>query len=220
METKQRILDCAMTELERSGAENFSLRAVGAAAGLTPMAVYRHYRDREALLVAVGEAGFAEWAQRIERIRVKPPIACCVHPVAPMSSSHSTLGEIRGLLRHPHQRRTALSGGFRRGPLAGHRQGRRTDRGGAAQRRARRRRSAGARHAVLAQVHGFVMLHRSGRFALARRPFLALIDRSIGRLLQASMSAMLRNWSGALSAVATGILFLLSRDTGPVRRSS
>src|SRR6185369_13555103 len=75
METKQRILDCAMTELERAGAEHFSLRAVGTAAGLTPMAVYRHYRDREALLAAVGEAAFAAWQDRIARIRAKLPLA-------------------------------------------------------------------------------------------------------------------------------------------------
>src|SRR4051812_1968886 len=74
METKQRILACAVSELERSGSENFSLRAVGIAAGLTPMAVYRHFSDRHALLTAVGDAAFAAWESRVGRINAARPV--------------------------------------------------------------------------------------------------------------------------------------------------
>jgi len=74
MDTKQAILTCAMAELERSGTEGFSLRAVGTAAGLTPMAVYRHFKDREALLTAVGAAAFAAWERRIAKIKTEDPM--------------------------------------------------------------------------------------------------------------------------------------------------
>jgi AcrR family transcriptional regulator len=69
MSAKQKILTCALEELERSGVEGFSLRAVGAAAGYTPMAIYRHYRNREELLAAVGEEAFAAWQRRVGAIR-------------------------------------------------------------------------------------------------------------------------------------------------------
>src|SRR5262245_59044292 len=74
MEAKQRILRCALDELQRSGVERVSLRAVGAAAGVTPMAVYRHYRDREALLAAVGEEAFSVWKARIGAIKAAQPL--------------------------------------------------------------------------------------------------------------------------------------------------
>mgnify|MGYP002335903115 CR=1 FL=1 len=60
MTTKTRLLDSALEELERAGLEGFSLRSVGAAAGVTPMAVYRHFKNRDDLLAAVGEEAFAD----------------------------------------------------------------------------------------------------------------------------------------------------------------
>src|SRR5690349_2001648 len=74
MDAKQRILRCALDELQSSGVEKFSLRAVGVAAGVTPMAVYRHYRDREALLAAAGEEAFSEWKARAGAIKATQPL--------------------------------------------------------------------------------------------------------------------------------------------------
>jgi len=187
METKQRILDCAMTELERSGAENFSLRAVGATAGLTPMAVYRHYRDREALLVAVGEAAFAEWARRIERIRAKTPIAwlrAAGRAYAGFALDAPAKFEACFVIRTSVERLYPADFAAGRSPVIA----KVVARIEAAQRSGDLGAGDALETAMLfwAQVHGFVMLHRSGRFALGRRPFLALIDRSINRLLQAS----------------------------------
>ena len=71
METRERIIRCAFAELEQSGVERFSLRSVGAAAGFSAMAVYRHFVSKEALLQALGEAAFETWADRIRSIRAK-----------------------------------------------------------------------------------------------------------------------------------------------------
>ena len=51
------ILDEAMAQVERDGANRLSLRAVAAALGLAPNALYRYYADRDALLAAVADEG-------------------------------------------------------------------------------------------------------------------------------------------------------------------
>lgn len=51
------ILDEAMVQVERVGAGRLSVRAVAAALGLAPNALYRYYADRDALLAAVAEEG-------------------------------------------------------------------------------------------------------------------------------------------------------------------
>jgi AcrR family transcriptional regulator len=68
MNTSERILQCALQELEARGLEGLSLRSVGVKAGVTPMAVYRHYADKADLLRALGEHAFAVWRRRIETI--------------------------------------------------------------------------------------------------------------------------------------------------------
>jgi AcrR family transcriptional regulator len=65
---------CAIAALERGGVADFSLRAVSAAAGITPMAVYRHFPNKEELLQAVGREAFAAWEQRAKAIRAAGPI--------------------------------------------------------------------------------------------------------------------------------------------------
>lgn len=58
MPTDKRILVAARRELERVGVEALSMRPVAKAVGITVMAIYRHYPDRQALLDAVAAEGF------------------------------------------------------------------------------------------------------------------------------------------------------------------
>jgi AcrR family transcriptional regulator len=51
--------------LDKEGAEAVTMRRVAKAVGITPMAIYRHYRDREALLNALADEGFQELASRL-----------------------------------------------------------------------------------------------------------------------------------------------------------
>ena len=46
-----------MAQVERGGANRLSVRAVAAALGLAPNALYRYYADRDALLAAVADEG-------------------------------------------------------------------------------------------------------------------------------------------------------------------
>lgn len=51
------ILNEAIRQLELVGGERLSIRAVAAALGLAPNALYRYYADRDALLAAVADEG-------------------------------------------------------------------------------------------------------------------------------------------------------------------
>lgn len=66
MTTKERILAIAISELEAKGLDGLSLRAVGQKAGITPMAVYRHFADKAALLQAVGAHALEMWQRRVQ----------------------------------------------------------------------------------------------------------------------------------------------------------
>lgn len=53
---REQLIQAAMTLLDQGG--EFSLRSAARAAGVSAMAPYRHFADREALLGAVAERGF------------------------------------------------------------------------------------------------------------------------------------------------------------------
>jgi AcrR family transcriptional regulator len=58
--TARRIAAAARRLLDRYGAEGVAMRRVAKAVGITPMAVYRHYPDRAALLNALANEGFEQ----------------------------------------------------------------------------------------------------------------------------------------------------------------
>jgi AcrR family transcriptional regulator len=66
--TADRLLTIAREIVVAEGADAVTIRRVATAAGLTPMAIYRHYANREALLQRVADDCFAEigarWATR------------------------------------------------------------------------------------------------------------------------------------------------------------
>ncbi|HVV25030.1 MAG TPA: TetR/AcrR family transcriptional regulator [Pseudonocardiaceae bacterium] len=68
MGTAERLASAALTILVDEGAQAVTMRRVADAAGVTTMATYRHYANRETLLRAVAGAAFAEvgavWARR------------------------------------------------------------------------------------------------------------------------------------------------------------
>jgi len=66
--TAQRIANTARRLLDRGGAEAVTMRRVASAVGITAMAVYRHYPDRDGLLNAVADRGFEELAAHLATI--------------------------------------------------------------------------------------------------------------------------------------------------------
>ena len=184
MLARQRILTCALGELQRSGVERFSLRAVGAAAGITPMAVYRHYRNREDLLTAAGEEAFAVWKARIGAITAAEPLdwlrqagrcyaefaldepaffdACFVlrtsverlYPADFIAGKSPVIALVVKRIEEAQAQGTLAPGDALEAAMS-----------------------------LWAQLHGLAMLHRSGRFAMKREDYLGLCARCIELVL-------------------------------------
>jgi AcrR family transcriptional regulator len=72
--TKDRILSAAKVVLEREGIDGLTVRKVAKQARLSPMALYRHFVDKDALLDALMEDGIAAWEKIVRGIRAPDPL--------------------------------------------------------------------------------------------------------------------------------------------------
>ncbi len=79
METKDQILEAARAAFDRGGIEAVSLRDVARAVGITPMAIYRHYANKQALIDALVLDALGEWSARAEAVPRGDPQAWLVH---------------------------------------------------------------------------------------------------------------------------------------------
>jgi AcrR family transcriptional regulator len=74
--TRQRILTVAHRALRKHGSAALSLRQVAGKVGVTPMAIYRHFKDKDDLLEALVADGFARWETYLaEAVRADAPWA-------------------------------------------------------------------------------------------------------------------------------------------------
>lgn len=186
MDTRQRLIACAFDELERNGIEGFSLRAVGSDAGLSAMAVYRHFKNKNELLRVVGEAAFDAWRTRIEAIKepeLQPWFRKVTRAYVEFALDEPARFDACFVLKTRVER--VYPQDFRAGksPVISLS----IKRVEAAQ-RAGELKAGDALEITLfiwAQLHGMVMLHRSGRFALERADFLALCKRFSAQALRA-----------------------------------
>ncbi len=62
MNTKEQIFAAARTAFDRDGLQGLSLRDIAREVGITPMAIYRHYKDRQALVDAIVLDALDEWS--------------------------------------------------------------------------------------------------------------------------------------------------------------
>ena len=69
--TKDRILSAAKAVLEGEGIDGLTIRRVAQRAELSPMALYRHFADKDALLNALMEDGLAAWEKMVRGIRAR-----------------------------------------------------------------------------------------------------------------------------------------------------
>lgn len=183
--TADRILRAARALFEGEGAGAVSMRRVAEAVGVTPMAIYRHFPNREALLKRISDDSFNEIAR---------------HWVA-LREDGDLVGRLMGIQRvyldyalaHPHLFDHAFSvprEDARRFPEDF---------------RARRSPTLNVVHDVVveaqqagvlrdgdpwdiamtlwAQSHGLVALYRAGRFSYDERRFRVFYEASLGRLL-------------------------------------
>jgi AcrR family transcriptional regulator len=57
---REALIEQAIASVNAVGADHVSLRAVAAAVGVSPSAAYHHFADKDALIEAVSQRGFAE----------------------------------------------------------------------------------------------------------------------------------------------------------------
>ncbi len=72
--SRDRIFAAAKVVLDREGIPGLTVRKVAQCARMSPMAMYRHFADKEALLNALMEDGLAAWEKRVRAIRAKDPM--------------------------------------------------------------------------------------------------------------------------------------------------
>lgn len=66
--TREKILAAARKAFDRKGLEGLSLREVAAKVGVTPMAIYRHFASKEALIDALVLDALDEWSARVQAL--------------------------------------------------------------------------------------------------------------------------------------------------------
>ena len=182
-ETARRIALAARRLLEEEGVGAVSMRRVARAVGVTPMAIYRHYQNRAALLDALAEEGFAELAASLRGRRLVGNAETQLLEVAEVFLDHALatprLFELMFLTPREGARRYPQDFKARRSPTATL----------AAEIVARGMANGAVRkddpwEIVLetgAMAHGLIMLYLAGRVDLAPEEFRALYLRAFRR---------------------------------------
>ena len=67
--TTQKIARAARRLLHKEGVDGVTMRRVASAVGITPMALYRHYPNRDGLLNALSDEGFVELAAKLAQLQ-------------------------------------------------------------------------------------------------------------------------------------------------------
>lgn len=74
METADEILKVARAAFDKRGLEGLSLRLIAKKVGITPMAIYRHYDNKQALIDALVLDALDEWAAIVAKVPPAPPL--------------------------------------------------------------------------------------------------------------------------------------------------
>jgi AcrR family transcriptional regulator len=184
MSTRRKLLDCAIDELEKVGVEAFSLRSVSAAAGITPMAVYRHFPNKQELLEAAGREAFEDWRRRVEGVRATDPVEWmrqAARLYMQFALDEPARFDACFVLRTGVERRYPRDFRAGKSPVVGMM----VERVTAAQAAGRLVAGDSLEIAMVfwCQLHGLAMLQRSGRMAMSRAAFLALAGRAVEHII-------------------------------------
>ena len=73
MTTKSDILAATWAAFDEAGQEGLSMRDVASRVGITPMAIYRHFANRQALIDALVSDAVADWRARVAAVPASTP---------------------------------------------------------------------------------------------------------------------------------------------------
>ena len=181
--TRERLLAAALELMEGpDGVEGVTMRAVAGAAGVTPMATYKHFRNRDALLHAVTAAEYPRIARYFARANARTGVP----------GMRGMLGYLNYALDHPQVFRFMYASHRADAFVFPHDLGEgksptfNTLLGNVAELMERRvLRSDDVAETALsiwAHAHGLITLYLSGRIAAPRATFQKLYMRSLDRL--------------------------------------
>ena len=183
--TSDRISQAALVILEAEGPDAVSMRRVADSVGITPMAIYHHFPNRDALLNTITNQEFATFLSYIERrpLRGSPEAQLISAMEAYIDYAFDrprifdyVFAEPRpGARRYPDDFRARRSPTLN--PIA--------DAVSAAMRAGLLRKDDVWEVALQfwAVTHGYVALYRAGRFNLPEKEFRALVRRALRRLI-------------------------------------
>lgn len=183
--TADKILRAALKLFERGGAEAVTMRRVADAVGITPMAIYRHFPNREALLKRLSDDSFQsiahEWAAHATHPDLLERLQALLTPYLDYALAHPHLFDHAFSLRRDDARRfpedfrarqsptltviaDAIDEGMRAGVL------RADDPWDVAM-------------TLWAHSHGLIALYRAGRFSYDEAQFRAFYLASLRRVI-------------------------------------
>jgi len=183
--TPEKILRAAHKLFDREGADAVSMRRVAEAVGITPMAIYRHFPNREALLKRLSDDSFNtvahEWEARATHPDVLKRLLALLEPYLDYALQHPHLFDHAFSTRRDDARRfpedfrarqsptlnvvaDAVAEGVRLGVL------KRDDPWDVAM-------------TLWAHSHGLIALYRAGRFSYDETRFRTFYLESLGRLI-------------------------------------
>lgn len=185
LSTSDKILRAALKLFERGGAEAVSMRRIADAVGITPMAIYRHFPNREALLKRLSDDSFQaiahEWAAHGTHPDVLERLLALLTPYLDYALANPHLFDHAFSLRRDDARRfpedfrerqsptltviaDAIDEGMRQGVLH------KDDAWDVAM-------------TLWAQAHGLIVLYRAGRFSYDEAAFRAFYLASLRRVI-------------------------------------
>jgi|ERR1700730_17226533 AcrR family transcriptional regulator len=183
--TVERIAEAALSILEEKGPRAVTMRRVAEAVGITPMAIYHHFPNREALLDSVTDREFAKFLGYIQR------------RIAPGSLEEQLLGPMEAYIDYAFDRPRIFDYVFSQTRPAARRypedfRARRSPTLNPVADLVAEAMAAGwmkkddVWEVVLelwAVTHGYVSLYRAGRFSLDEKEFRALVGRALRRVI-------------------------------------
>jgi AcrR family transcriptional regulator len=185
MGTAERVVAAALAILVEEGVRAVTMRRVAADAGVTPMATYRHYPSRDALLRAVADAALADlgrqWGRRDESLEFASRLDGLADDFLDFALGQPNLYTFlltekrEGARRFPQDFRAgsptafapvteAVEQGMREGAL-------------------RKDDPLEATLAITMPAMGLVQLYLGGRINLSEQDFRALCKRTVGRVI-------------------------------------
>lgn len=183
--TAGKIAECALRILEDEGPQAVSMRRIAREVGVTPMAIYHHFANREALLNHVVDAEFARLSDYFNRAPVEAGFEAQMlglqdgyidYALAHPRIFDYVFAEPRpGARRFPEDFRARKSPTLT--PIAD------TLAYWMEQGRLRRDDVWEVAMQFWALGHGYLALYRAGRFSLTEDEFRALVKRSLARFL-------------------------------------